>query len=138
MALHTIVYASSATSLPSVEQLNALLAASRESNRRASLTGMLLYNDGNFMQCLEGPEEAVKATYARIASDPGHKGVITLLDEPIAQRSFADWQMGFLRPTGEEWKGLSAANWERAVDSEGNQAPSDGYLLLQQFGRGAR
>ena len=44
---------------------------------------------------LEGPREAIQATYQRIQSDARHTRVVTLLDEPLAEREFADWRMGF-------------------------------------------
>jgi hypothetical protein len=56
---------------------------------------MLLFKDGNFMQVLEGPEAAVRATHARIVSDPRHSGLITLLQGPVAARSFGGWSMAF-------------------------------------------
>jgi hypothetical protein len=138
MSLHTIVYASSAVSIPTLAQLNKLLAAARESNLQAGLTGMLLYHDGNFMQCLEGPEETLRTTYGRICVDPGHRGVTTLIDEQIEERCFADWQMGFLQPTSQEWKGLTAANWTRTAASGQKAEQSDGYELLKQFSQLAR
>ena len=56
---------------------------------------MLLYKDGNFMQALEGPDDAVRALFATIRSDERHRGVILLLEQQIEQRSFSDWTMGF-------------------------------------------
>ncbi|MDR7193428.1 BLUF domain-containing protein [Luteimonas terrae] len=49
-----------------------LLLKSRAYNARHGIGGMLLLQDGLFMQLLEGPAEAVDALYARIASDPRH------------------------------------------------------------------
>jgi Sensors of blue-light using FAD len=90
-----LVYVSSAVRPFTPEQLAALLEKSRENNARAGLTGMLLYKGGNFMQALEGEEEAVKSLHAKIAADPRHRGMITLMTRPIAERSFADWSMAF-------------------------------------------
>ena len=56
---------------------------------------MLLYKDGNFMQVLEGDEEAVRGLYARIAADPRHGGEITLQEGFAEGRQFPDWSMGF-------------------------------------------
>jgi len=73
-----LVYVSSATLPFSGEDLRALLATCRENNAELGVTGMLLYKDGNFMQVLEGDEQAVRGLYARIAADPRHGGEITL------------------------------------------------------------
>ena len=90
-----LVYVSSAKRPFTRADLLALLAQSRARNAAAGLTGMLLYNGGNFMQVLEGPEEAVNALYAKIGRDPRHSGLMTLLRGPLAARQFADWSMAF-------------------------------------------
>ena len=91
----SLVYVSSAKQKFSEEDLKALLQKSRDHNVPLGLTGMLLYKDGNFMQVLEGPEEAVTALYAKIEHDPAHHGVLELMRKPIQEREFADWSMGF-------------------------------------------
>lgn len=90
-----LVYASSAVRPFSSSDLEELLVTSRENNTRAGITGMLLYKDGNFMQVLEGEEDAVRALYDRIAADPRHKGEITLQQGFTEERQFLDWSMGF-------------------------------------------
>lgn len=90
-----LVYVSTAVAPFSKAELLALLARSRENNAASGITGMLLYKDGNFMQVLEGEEDAVLATHARIGRDPRHRGLMTLLQEPIAERRFSEWSMGF-------------------------------------------
>lgn len=90
-----LVYASSAVLPFSRSDLEELLATSRENNARAGITGMLLYKDGNFMQVLEGDEEAVRTLYDRIALDPRHRGEITLQQGFTEERQFPDWSMGF-------------------------------------------
>ena len=88
-----LVYISSAVQLFSKADLLELLARSRQNNEAAGLTGMLLYKEGSFMQVLEGEERAVLATHARIERDRRHRGLITLLKEPIAGRRFPEWSM---------------------------------------------
>lgn len=95
MSLFHLVYASSATLPFSEAELLALLEVSRRNNVRVNVTGMLLYREGNFMQVLEGEEEAVRGVHARIALDRRHGGLIVLLHGPIAARAFSSWTMGF-------------------------------------------
>lgn len=98
----SLCYLSAATVPFSPAELDALLATSRANNARNDISGMLLYRDGDFLQVLEGPESAVRATYQRIARDPRH-GRIMLIDESeVETRAFADWSMGFRRITREE------------------------------------
>lgn len=56
-ALQTIAYVSSATRLFAEQQLESVQNEARGSNLENDITGVLLYSDGNFMQCLEGPVE---------------------------------------------------------------------------------
>ncbi|MFN7926945.1 MAG: BLUF domain-containing protein [Blastocatellia bacterium] len=90
-----LVYVSSATELFSEEALLALLVQAREANLRRSITGMLLYHAGNFMQVIEGPENAVQELHKKIMADPRHTNILTLLCRPQQQRQFAEWSMGF-------------------------------------------
>ncbi len=90
-----LIYVSSAvTSLPEAELIK-ILEASRRNNVQIGVTGMLLYKDGNFMQLLEGPEESVRGMYAKILTDPRHRGAILLLQGNEDHREFQDWAMGF-------------------------------------------
>jgi hypothetical protein len=59
--MYRLVFVSSAVELFSRGQLEDLLKKSRQNNGAVDLTGMLLYKDGNFMQCSERPKEAVAA-----------------------------------------------------------------------------
>lgn len=95
--MYYLIYVSSATEQFSTDELLDLLAKCRENNARAGLTGMLLHKDGNFMQVLEGEEAAVQAVHARILLDPRHRGIITLLQGPQAERQFPGWSMGLRR-----------------------------------------
>jgi hypothetical protein len=95
MKMYSLTYVSSATRLLSQEDLRNLLSTSRLNNERLGLTGMLLYKDGNFMQVLEGEQEAVLAVQARILEDVRHKGIIVLLRGNVPHRSFRQWSMAF-------------------------------------------
>ncbi|NJL94752.1 MAG: BLUF domain-containing protein [Anaerolineae bacterium] len=56
---------------------------------------MLLYQNGYFMQVLEGEEADVDTLYAKISQDPRHHHVLLVTKEPITERSFGEWSMGF-------------------------------------------
>jgi Sensors of blue-light using FAD len=94
-ALTSVVYVSSAVELFTPESLIQLLERARHNNARLGVTGMLLYNDGNFMQALEGPASSVSALFEIIDRDVRHRGVIQLMNYPTEERQFADWSMGF-------------------------------------------
>lgn len=101
-----LVYVSTATVPFSSSELRDLLAKSRDNNAMLDITGMLLYKDGNFMQVLEGEEGAVRALYAKITSDPRHKGNYMLLQGALEKRTFPDWSMGFRDLSAEDLQTL--------------------------------
>ena len=90
-----LIYVSAAVKLFSELELFDLLQLSRDANEKYGVTGCLLYQEGNFMQVLEGSKIDVERLFANISLDSSHRGIILLLKEPIGQRSFADWSMGF-------------------------------------------
>jgi Sensors of blue-light using FAD len=94
--VYRLTYVSSAVRLFSEPALEDLLTKSRQNNSSVGITGLPLYKDGNFMQCLEGPKEAVETLMEKVKRDPRHRGVIVLLHED-AESEFSEWSMGFKR-----------------------------------------
>lgn len=72
---------------------NAILAAANRRNVAKSVTGALCLRDGYFGQILEGPESAVRDTYALIERDPRHTDPVTLLEERAHHRLYGGWSM---------------------------------------------
>jgi len=90
-----IAYVSSAVAKFTRPQLCELLERSRAKNDRLEITGLLLYQDGNFMQVVEGPEAKVRELYHTVSQDPRHRDVFTLLEENLPERGFPNWAMAF-------------------------------------------
>ena len=133
-----LVYASSAVQPFSGSDLEELLATSRENNAKADITGMLLYKDGNFMQVLEGEEEAVRALYDKIAVDPRHRGEILLQQGFTEERQFPSWSMGFrdlLSPETRSIPGYSEFLNTSLTDQEFFEDPTRAQKLLLVFKR---
>lgn len=97
-----LMYASTATVGLTDADMTGLLRHARRQNESVGVTGMLLCTDGSFFQVLEGARGDVEATFAAILADPRHNGVVTLIRERIARRSFGEWSMGFASPTAEQ------------------------------------
>ena len=132
--LRSIIYVSTAVSLFTDQQLEALLIEARRLNLESGVTGVLLYCDGNFMQCLEGPPDSLQITYNRILASRRHTNVVQLLDRRIEARSFADWQMGFAEPTRSELLSLTTARWqEMSAGPHISASISPGLALLRSF-----
>jgi hypothetical protein len=89
------IYASRASAPLGESEIHALLDRARRNNLALGITGMLLFVDDSFFQVLEGEAAVVDEVYAIIARDPRHDRVTQIIREPIAERSFEDWSMGF-------------------------------------------
>ena len=76
-------------------QVQDILDMSRRNYARDGISGALLFSGGCFAQALEGPQDAVEATFERIQCDERHTEVIVLAAGPIRERDFADWSMAF-------------------------------------------
>lgn len=94
MALERIIFTSRATRRLRRSDLEDILADAREKNAANQVTGYLLYDDGHFIEAIEGERETVEALADRIAVDDRHEAFQVLARDPIAQREFDDWRMG--------------------------------------------
>ena len=110
MGLYHLLYQSQALTPFDTPALTALLYKCRAFNRAHYLSGLLLHTpDGRFLQILEGEEAVVNALYYdRIAVDPRHHSCRVLGAGACAERSFADWNMGFRVANTEELYALLA------------------------------
>lgn len=78
-----------------LEEIREILQASRKNNAAHGISGALLFNAGCFAQVLEGPLDAVEATFERIQRDLRHENVTVLEAGYINQREFPHWSMAF-------------------------------------------
>lgn len=92
MNLVQIIYASRPFGFDQAA-LNGILSQSRRRNARDDITGALICRADLYLQLLEGPEEAVTPTYARIARDDRHLEVNRLSCEIVTERMFPGWAM---------------------------------------------
>jgi hypothetical protein len=110
-SLHRLVYYSrnhvSADETEFAANVDDILATSRRNNVRDDITGALLFNAGCFAQVLEGPLDKIEAAFERIQQDERHGEVSLLALDPITDRTFPNWAMGFV--------GASALDAERFV-----------------------
>lgn len=91
--LRQIVYRSRVAPAVPATQLADILHSAQQLNAIDGITG-LLYADGErFLQVLEGPEESVALTYARILADTRHFDIVKEVDRGIDAREFGDWTM---------------------------------------------
>ena len=89
------IYSSAATTAFEEHDIPPFLDKIRAANEGYGVTGMLLYVEGSFFQILEGAQDTVEALVRRIETDPRHTRLTVIIREPIAERSFGEWTMGF-------------------------------------------
>lgn len=95
--MFSMVYRSKAIVPFTDADLDELVADCRNKNRRIGLTGILLHEDGTFVQAIEGPEFTVRDLMSTIAVDPRHEHIEVLAEEQLEARRFPDWSMGYRR-----------------------------------------
>jgi hypothetical protein len=90
---YQLLYISTATSKILRIDVESILFTARRMNSKNGITGLLISSPLRFMQVLEGDEEAVTETYARICNDPRHRAHVILRESYVEERQFGDWQM---------------------------------------------
>jgi hypothetical protein len=93
--MRNLVYISNAKTLLHDDELLEILNEARRYNEKYHITGVLLYSEGTFIQVLEGKDEDVDFVFQKIEQDTRHKNVLVLMDEPLPERNFPGWAMGF-------------------------------------------
>ena len=88
-----VIYVSSAAPDISEHDTVKFLNEARKANRKNDVSGMMLYIGGCFLQLLEG--EAAKVDIVRGTIFQDKREMRMVLREPIAEREFPEWTMGF-------------------------------------------
>ena len=73
--------------------LNGVLLDARRCNRRDGVTGALVCRQDIYLQLLEGPAEAVRASFGRISRDDRHTDVRLHVSRSVSDRMFGQWAM---------------------------------------------
>lgn len=95
--MYRLIYKSTESAPFTNTKLKKLLDQTRRHNVERSVSGVLIYHHGVFLQLLEGDAADVKSVFGRIERDHRHKQITTLLaaDKP-GGRAFGQWPMGFI------------------------------------------
>ena len=123
-SLHFLIYVSRAAQSMSGSALEALLKDPRIFNLSNGITGCLLYQDGYFMQMLEGKREVLFALMEKIKCDPRHHDVTIVIEGQARNRVFMDWSMalsdlmpGPNEPDFKQWQRRTISFLELAQDA---------------------
>ncbi len=91
--LATIAYRSKAVTPFSEGQLHDLLVTSQANNRKAGLTGLLIYDEGKFFQWIEGEPDRLSDVWNTIQHDQRHTDIELIGQQSVPLRCFGDWDM---------------------------------------------
>jgi hypothetical protein len=94
MELRRIIYTSEALEQFSKRNLLDLLHYARSFNKIDNITGILMHQNGKFLQVFEGESENVGYLLSRILSDPRHDKIKIMFDSSVDRRLFSNWTMG--------------------------------------------
>jgi hypothetical protein len=132
----SLIYVSTSIELLNDEELLDILKVSRVNNTSGEITGMLLYKGGNFMQVLEGPDDAVNGIFEKIKNDPRHKDVSVISREQIQSRQFPAWEMAFQNldnPALKNEPGYSQFLHDEFTADVYRENPLRAYIMLLTF-----
>ncbi|WP_339693343.1 BLUF domain-containing protein [uncultured Parasphingorhabdus sp.] len=91
--LTSLIYVSTANAALSLDDFLAILTVSQRNNQRLGITGLLVFNGTNFMQCLEGDKAATNDLLHHIERDDRHNGLTVVSQSQTVKLQFASWHM---------------------------------------------
>jgi hypothetical protein len=94
--MERLIYISTARGEVTPQMVADILGRSRINNGRDGLTGLLIVGGRRFLQVLEGHTVLLDKAYARIKADARHFALVELERAVITERSFPDWEMGYM------------------------------------------
>ena len=120
--LERLLYRSKATNTLGSLHLFNMLSEARAKNAQLGITGHLLYTEEVFVQCIEGPSEAVALLWESLQRDDRHYDLQLLARGPIEKCRYEDWSMAF-----SSYPSLNRFNMPGffAVDKDGMNAEAE-------------
>lgn len=130
---YRLIYASSARRRLAAPELEDILDVARRNNAREDISGMLLYRDGNFIQLLEGAEDAVLKLFETIKADARHGGIVVLDQRAVDARAVAEWSMGYCEASVDATGAGLFKLTEWALDEQLADAPRAIMRFMRNF-----
>jgi len=91
--LSQLVYVSKRSPQCTEKDIENILEVSIRNNQKNEVTGVLLYSQSQFLQCIEGDFRVLSSLYDKIKRDSRHKEAVMIALNPVRERSFPSWQM---------------------------------------------
>jgi Sensors of blue-light using FAD len=93
--LERLIYQSTASQEFGSLGLFKLLTEAQGRNQQLDITGHLLFLNGQFTQCIEGPSASIELLWQSLQRDPRHHTIELLVRRPTQERRFSEWSMAF-------------------------------------------
>ncbi len=111
-SLHFMIYVSQSISPMSGEALRDLSGQALANNIANGVSGCLIYQQGYFMQMLEGEKNILHSLMEKIKADKRHANVHMVIEGPAKQRVFKEWGM-FLHDLTQTQETPDFKKWQR-------------------------
>lgn len=129
--MHLIAYVSTCT-VPENEldkAISDIISVAKIENEKRGITGVLFFHDHQFLQIIEGDEDKLRQLMINIQNDNRHVSVEYLVDKPVHERGFSQWNMDSFRlGVGKKFDRQILANLTRCYDK--SLLPGAEKLLL--------
>ena len=89
----SIIYVSKAADNVGHEDILNILTQSWKFNHNSYISGMLVYDNGHFIQLIQGPINTIDKLFARISKDPRHHDIKKLGEEKLHLREFNEQEI---------------------------------------------
>ena len=117
--LHALMYSSIADPKLKRDDIDLLVNAARRRNAEQGITGLLVYQQGCFLQILEGDRKKLSHLFEqKLLRDPRHSAVRLFHDEALSERQFRFWHLAF-SDLGEQTTRISLPYRERLKSERG-------------------
>ena len=93
-SLRRVTYTSKATSNIGQAALLEILHVARDFNSVDAITGLLIHDNGYFLQVIEGPDRSITNLIERLKKDTRHEQFHIHEDVFTQERLFDGWKMG--------------------------------------------
>jgi ethanolamine ammonia-lyase large subunit len=96
---YAIAYVSTASTDLQEQEIDDIMAKTNEYNSGEKITGILLYNERNFFQLIEGEKKTIQNLYEKIKQDYRHKNIIKILEKTVSEPAFDGYLTDFITDT---------------------------------------
>lgn len=94
----SLLYRSTALKPPTLAELDQMTTAAQRRNQALGITGILYYDDGRFLQAIEGPPDALETVWTSILRDPRHTAIEVLNQTLTPMRLYSGWDLKLVSP----------------------------------------